>query len=75
MIHTFALPSKRRSSRLRIENAWFEYRLEHDPRFLKRIEEARANIQAKRRSPNRSFRVALDPARATATQRDCVLFK
>lgn len=30
------------------EDEWFEYRLEHDPRFLKRIEAARANMQAKR---------------------------
>lgn len=30
------------------EDEWFEYRLEHDPRFRKRIEAARENIQAKR---------------------------
>ena len=30
------------------EDEWFEYRLEHDPLFLKRIEAARANLQAKR---------------------------
>lgn len=30
------------------EDEWFDYRLEHDPRFLARIEAARANIQAKR---------------------------
>jgi hypothetical protein len=30
------------------EDEWFEYRLEHDPLFLKRIEEARANFQAQR---------------------------
>ena len=30
------------------EDEWFEYRLEHDPRFLARIEGARANLQAKR---------------------------
>jgi prevent-host-death family protein len=30
------------------EDEWFEYRLENDPRFLKRIEEARASIRAKR---------------------------
>jgi len=28
------------------EDDWFEYRLEHDPRFLKRIAEARASIRA-----------------------------
>ena len=30
------------------EDEWFEYRLEHDPRFLKRIQEARINLQAQR---------------------------
>jgi prevent-host-death family protein len=30
------------------EDEWFEYRLENDPRFLKRIENARANLRAKR---------------------------
>jgi prevent-host-death family protein len=29
------------------EDEWFENRLEHDPRFLKRIEAARANLQTK----------------------------
>jgi prevent-host-death family protein len=28
------------------EDDWFEYRLEHDPRFLKRIAEARADARA-----------------------------
>lgn len=28
------------------EEDWFDYRLEHDPRFLKRIEEARASLRA-----------------------------
>jgi prevent-host-death family protein len=28
------------------EDDWFEYRLENDPRFLKRIESARANLRA-----------------------------
>ncbi len=27
------------------EDDWFDYRLEHDPRFLKRISEARQSIQ------------------------------
>jgi PHD/YefM family antitoxin component YafN of YafNO toxin-antitoxin module len=27
------------------EDDWFEYRLEHDPRFLKRIASARRNLQ------------------------------
>jgi len=26
------------------EDEWFEYRLEHDPRFLKRIEQARQKL-------------------------------
>ena len=30
------------------EDDWFEYRLENDPRFLRRIEEARASIRAGR---------------------------
>ena len=29
------------------EDEWFEYRLEHDPRFLKRIEAARASLRTK----------------------------
>src|SRR5437879_10433651 len=28
------------------EEDWFEYRLEHDPRFLRRIEQARRSIAA-----------------------------
>jgi PHD/YefM family antitoxin component YafN of YafNO toxin-antitoxin module len=28
------------------EDDWFEYRLEHDPRFLRRIEEARQSLQS-----------------------------
>ncbi|MBI4770511.1 MAG: type II toxin-antitoxin system Phd/YefM family antitoxin [Chloroflexi bacterium] len=30
------------------EDEWFEYRLEHDPRFLQRIERARQNLRAGR---------------------------
>jgi prevent-host-death family protein len=30
------------------EEDWFEYRLENDPRFLRRIEQARSNVQAGR---------------------------
>jgi PHD/YefM family antitoxin component YafN of YafNO toxin-antitoxin module len=30
------------------EDAWFEYRLEHDPRFLQRIERARQSLRAGR---------------------------
>jgi len=28
------------------EDDWFDYRLEHDPRFLKRVAQARKNLQA-----------------------------
>ena len=28
------------------EDDWFEYKLEHDPRFLKRVAEARADIRS-----------------------------
>jgi prevent-host-death family protein len=28
------------------EDDWFDYRLENDPRFLKRIESARSNLRA-----------------------------
>jgi len=28
------------------EEDWFEYRLEHDPRFLRRIEQARNSLRA-----------------------------
>lgn len=30
------------------EENWFEYRLEHDPRFLRRIEQARNSLRAGR---------------------------
>jgi prevent-host-death family protein len=30
------------------EEDWFEYRLENDPRFLRRIEQARGSLQAGR---------------------------
>jgi PHD/YefM family antitoxin component YafN of YafNO toxin-antitoxin module len=30
------------------EDEWFEYRLENDARFLKRVEEARASLRAGR---------------------------
>ena len=33
------------------EDDWFEYRLENDPRFLRRIEKARAGIRAGRGVP------------------------
>ena len=30
------------------EEDWFDYRLEHDPRFLRRIEESRSSLRAGR---------------------------
>ncbi|MGT2438952.1 type II toxin-antitoxin system prevent-host-death family antitoxin [Bradyrhizobium betae] len=30
------------------EDDWFEYRLEHDPRFLQRVEQARNSLRAGR---------------------------
>ena len=35
----------------RDEEDWFEYRLEHDPRFLSRVENARNSIRAGRGTP------------------------
>ena len=32
----------------RSEDEWFDYRLEHDPRFLQRIEESRRSLRAGR---------------------------
>jgi prevent-host-death family protein len=32
----------------RSEDDWFDYRLEHDPRFLERVEGARAGLRAGR---------------------------
>ena len=33
------------------EDDWFDYRLEHDPRFLKRVEAARHSLRAGRGIP------------------------
>ncbi len=33
------------------EDAWFDYRLENDPRFLKRVESARQSLRAGRGVP------------------------
>jgi prevent-host-death family protein len=30
------------------EDAWFDYRLEHDPRFLERVDQARQSLRAGR---------------------------
>jgi prevent-host-death family protein len=32
------------------EDDWFEYRLEHDPRFLRRVDQARESLRAGRGS-------------------------
>jgi prevent-host-death family protein len=32
----------------RSEDDWFDYRLEHDPRFLRRIEQSRRSLRAGR---------------------------
>ena len=34
------------SSGSKSEDDWFDYRLEHDPRFLRRIEQARNSLRA-----------------------------
>jgi prevent-host-death family protein len=34
--------------RFKTEDDWFEYRLENDPRFLDRVEKARASLRAGR---------------------------
>ena len=33
-------------SEIKSEGDWFEYSLEHDPRFLRRIEQARSSLSA-----------------------------
>ncbi len=33
-------------SEIKSGDDWFEYRLEHDPRFLRRIEQARSSLSA-----------------------------
>ena len=38
------------------EDAWFEYRLLNDPRFLKRVEKARKDIRAGRGIPIETLR-------------------
>lgn len=35
------------------EDDWLEYRLENDPRFLRRIDNARRSLRGARRSPGR----------------------
>lgn len=37
-----------RKSGMKSEDEWFNFRLENDPRFLKRIESARASLRAGR---------------------------
>ena len=38
------------------EDDWFEYRLENDPRFLRRINEARKSLQAGEASRSRTLK-------------------
>jgi PHD/YefM family antitoxin component YafN of YafNO toxin-antitoxin module len=38
------------------EDDWFDYRLEHDPEFLRRIAEARAALREGRGTPLRELR-------------------
>ncbi len=38
------------------EDAWFEYRLEHHPEFLRRVAEARADLAAGRGIPLRHLK-------------------
>jgi prevent-host-death family protein len=53
------------------EDDWFDYRLENDPRFLARVEQARESLQAGRgvrfedvgESPRRRSNKRLQPAR------------
>lgn len=37
------------------EDDWFDYQLENDPRFLRRIERARASLRAGRGVPLEAF--------------------
>jgi hypothetical protein len=54
------------------EDDWFDYRLENDPRFLARVEQARESLQAGRgvrfeevgESPRRRSNKRMQPARA-----------
>jgi len=44
------------------EEDWFDYRLEHDPRFLARISAARRSLRERERGTNRRpFRMNLPP--------------
>ena len=38
------------------EDEWFDYRLEHHPEFVRRIEDARAALRAGRGTPLRDIR-------------------
>ncbi len=52
------------------EDAWFDYRLEHDPRFVKRIEDARRSYRQGRGVPIEQVRerlgIAPPPMRRTS---------
>lgn len=52
------------------EDDWFDFRLENDPRFLRRIEESRASIRAGRGIPWEQIKKEDDrPASASALRR------
>ncbi len=50
------------------EDDWFEYKLENDPRFLKRIAEARASLKSGKGIPWEEVQ-AEDDRRTTASRR------
>src|SRR2546426_3584014 len=39
--HHTSWQTRWRTNRVQIEDDWFDYRLEHDPRFIQRVEQAR----------------------------------
>ena len=51
------------------EDDWFEYRLENDPRFLKRIAEARASLRAGKGIPWHEIEAEDDRRTKASSQR------
>jgi antitoxin (DNA-binding transcriptional repressor) of toxin-antitoxin stability system len=51
------------------EDDWLEYRLQHDPRFLRHIARARASIQAGHGVRLEDLDAVLEPAKAPAKPR------
>lgn len=45
------------------EDDWFEYKLENDPRFLKRIAKARASVRAGKKIPWEQVKAEMDKRR------------